>query len=268
MPPFVNPLLSRLRADELVLSLKMNLESCRAIELAAMCGFPCLWLDMEHTATDWALLENMIRAAKARGAATMVRVARGSYSDHIKPLELDADAVLVPHVTGVEDARQLVQQMRFHPVGMRPMDGGNTDGAFTLRPLAQYLHESNHERLIGFQIEDPVALEQVEEMAALPGYDMLFFGPGDFSQAIGHPGEMSHPLVTEARRKVAEACRRHGKIAATVGSTTTLADYMALGYRFINIGADVHALSLYCQRLLEEAGLAAKPAVQEEERLL
>lgn len=266
LPPFVNPLLAKLRAGELVTSLKINLESCRTVELAAMCGFDCLWLDMEHTGTDWGLLENQIRAAKARGAATMVRVARGSYSDLIKPFELDAEAVLVPHVAGVEDARQLVQQMRFFPVGMRAMDGGNTDGAFTLRPQAQYLHESNHERLIGFQIEDPDALAQVEEMAALPGYDMLFFGPGDFSQAIGHPGDISHPLVVAGRKKVAEACLRHGKIAATVGSPALLPEYTAMGYRFVNLGADVLALIEYCQRLLQQAGQGN--AASTEERLL
>ena len=47
----------------------------------------------------------------------MVRVARGSYSDYIKPLEMDADSIMAPHIMSVEDARKVVQMTRFNPIG-------------------------------------------------------------------------------------------------------------------------------------------------------
>ena len=88
-------------------------------------------------------------------------------------------------------------------------------------------------------------MEQIEEIAALPGFDMLFFGPGDYSHAIGHPGEMDHPLVQEGFRKVAECAKRHGKFAGTVGGKANAAERVAMGYQFLNIGADVLALDAY-----------------------
>ena len=62
-----------------------NLDSARAVENAAIAGFDCIWVDREHVASDWMLIERQIWAAKAHDADVMVRVSRGSYSDLIRP---------------------------------------------------------------------------------------------------------------------------------------------------------------------------------------
>ena len=82
--------LKKLRAGEVVSCFKLNLSCARAAEIAAMHGFDCLWTDMEHVPDDWSVVEKQILAAKTRNVDVMVRVARGGYSDYIKPLELDA----------------------------------------------------------------------------------------------------------------------------------------------------------------------------------
>ena len=74
---------------------------------------------------------------------------------------------------------------------------------------------------------------------------MLFFGPGDYSHAIGAPGDLNDPRVREARRRVADAARRHGKFAGTVGSRQNWDELKALGYRFINVGSDVVGLAAH-----------------------
>ena len=81
--------LKKLRAGQLATCAKLNLADPRAVEIAAMCGFDCVWVGMEHIPSDWSIIENQIRAAKAYDVDTMVRVARGSYSDYIRPLEAD-----------------------------------------------------------------------------------------------------------------------------------------------------------------------------------
>ena len=88
---------------------------------------------------------------------------------------------MVPHVASAEEARHVVDMVRCHPLGRRAMDGGNMDGAFCQIPLADYAHQNNNERFVILQIESPEALEQVEAIAAVPGFDMLLFGAGDFS---------------------------------------------------------------------------------------
>ena len=242
--------LRRLRAGQVAVCTKLNLTDPRVVELAAQSGFDCVWLCNEHVPTDWLLLENMIRAAKVYDVDTLVRVAKGSYSDMVRPLEADSTGIMVPHLMSVAEARYVVRTTRFHPLGRRPVDGGNVDGAFCRVPFAQYLEEANRERFVIVQIEDPEPLADLDEIAAIEGIDMLFFGPGDFSQGIGHPGEWNHPLILETRERLARLCAAHGKIAGTVAGTANAAALVEMGYRFLSVGADVIALSEYYDRTM------------------
>ena len=242
--------LKKLREGQLANCLKVNLGDGQAAELAAQSGFDCLWIDQEHLAQDWSVVASQIWAAKAHNTDVMVRVPRGSYSDYVKPLELDAAGVLVPHIMGLEDAKKVVEMTRFHPIGRRAIDGGSADGNYTNLDFNEYLRQSNAQKFIVLQIEDPEPLDELEAIAALEGFDMLFFGPGDFSQAIGAPGDWNHPRLIETRKRVAEVARQHGKFAATSGSIEKLDEFLSLGYQFVNIGADVVGLSHYCKTLV------------------
>ena len=246
--------LNKLRDGKTVTCFKLNLPGGEVAEIAAMAGFDCLWADREHVVQDWNDIKAQNWAAKAHGADLMVRVERGSYSDLIKPLELDATGILVPHIMSLEDAKNVIHYTRFHPVGRRPIDGGNADGGYTGLDFNEYLEQANRNRFVALQIEDPEPLDDLEAIAALEGYDMLFFGPGDFSQGIGAPGEWDHPLLIETRRRVADAARRHGKFAATVGNTGNFAELVGMGYRFISVGADVVGLTDYCRGLTGNIG--------------
>src|SRR5262249_41625108 len=145
----------------------------RVVELAGLSGADAAWICMEHVANDWVGLENQIRAARVHDIDSLVRVQRGSYSDYIRPLEADATGIIVPHVASEEEARQIVDWVRFHPLGRRALDGGNADGLFCQVPMDVYLRHSNEERLLVLQIESPEALEQVEAIAAVPGFNMI-----------------------------------------------------------------------------------------------
>jgi 4-hydroxy-2-oxoheptanedioate aldolase len=246
--------LQMLRAGETVYTFKMNTADPRIAEIAAMSGFPCLWLCQEHTTATWSAIETQILAAKAHDTDTMVRVPRGSYSDLIHPLELDAAGIMVPHVMSLADAQAVVRTTRFYPVGRRPVDGGNADGAYCLIDFVQYIQEANTQRFVCIQIEDPEPLDELDAICALDGIDIVFFGPGDFSHSIGLPGQYDHPRVQDARRRVAETALKHGKFAGTTGNPATAPALVEVGYRFINIGVDVHAVSEYCREKLRAVG--------------
>ena len=241
--------------------LKANLSDPRVIEIAGACGADAVWLCNEHIPTDWSGLENQIRAARVHNIDSIVRVSRGSYSDYVRPLEAGATGIMVPHVASAAEARQIVEWVRFHPVGKRALDGGNIDGQFCLVPLADYLHHSNTERVVILQIESPEALENVEKIAAVPGFDGILFGPGDFSHRIGKPGQIDAPEVVAARKRVAAACRKHGKFAMTAGLIAPFSELVAEGYRVIGIGADVVGLAAYVKQRLElvQGHIAALP---------
>ncbi|MBL9214043.1 MAG: aldolase [Opitutaceae bacterium] len=243
--------LKLLRQGHLPRTLKINLSEPRVIEIAGLCGVDAVWLCTEHVPNDWIGLENQIRAARVHDVDTFVRVSRGSYSDYIRPFEADATGIIVPHVASDAEARQIVDWVRFQPIGRRALDGGNIDGQFCLLPMDEYIRHSNHERVVILQIESPEALEQVEKIAAVPGFDGILFGPGDFSHRIGKPGQLQDPVVVAARKRVAAAARKHGKFAMTAGLIAPFEELLAEGYQVFNAGADVVALSTYFQQRLE-----------------
>ena len=107
------------------------------------------------------------------------------------------------------------------------------------------MRSANEQRFVIVQIEDPEPLAELEEICSLPGLDMIFFGPADFSQGIGHPNEFSNEKVLETKRLVAATARKHGKFAGTVGGIGNMDELINMGYQFINLGSDVRALTDY-----------------------
>ena len=205
--------LKKLRAGQVASCVKMNLRDPRSSELAAMCGFDCVWLDMEHIACEFSTLENHVTATKVYDVDTLVRVSKGSYCDYIKPFESDATGIMVPHLMSEAEARQVARQTKFHPIGRRAIDGGNIDGAYCMIDPLEYVKQANRERFVIVQIEDPEPMDELEQIAQVEGLDMIFFGPADFSHGIGKLGQWDDPAIAQARKDIARLARKHNKNA-------------------------------------------------------
>ena len=242
--------LRRIRAGNVARVLKVNTPDATVAEVFAQSQPDAIWLCMEHVGCTYAQVEHQIRAAKIYDVDTLLRVPRGSYSDYIRGFELDAAGLIVPHVMGVEDATAVRDMTKFAPLGRRALDGGNADTQFARVGLHDYMRQSNEERFVCHQIEDPEAVAQIEAIAAIDGVDCLFFGPGDYSVALGIPGQMDHPDVDQARRTIAEVARKAGKIAATVCAPDQVRDYVDMGYNLLSVGADVIALAQYADKAM------------------
>lgn len=255
--------LRKMREGKVATCVKLNLADQRCVELAAMCGFDCVWVDMEHVPNDLSFVENAVRTAKIYDCDVLTRVSRGGYSDYICPLEADSTGIMVPHLMSLKDADQIRYYTKFHPVGRRPLDGGNADGAYCLLPGKEYMEQANRERFVIVQIEDPEPLAELDEICRMPGLDMIFFGPADFSQGAGMPLDFGNPYIDEVRRLVAKTARKHGKFAGTVGGLGNFDDLIKMGYQFVSLGADVVALSDYFTKIAVAA--ADRPSVSYED---
>ena len=115
----------------------------------------------------------------------------------------------------------------------------------------------NENRLVIVQIEDPEPLSQLDKICQLPGIDMIFFGPGDFSHAIGHPAEFDHPEIHRVRKLVVETAHKYGKFAGTVSAPSLEQCYLE-GYDFVNCGADVAAIGANCDAVMAKYAEATK----------
>jgi len=239
-----------IRAGGVARVLKLNTNDAKIAEIFAMAQPDAIWLCSEHCSGSFETMEHQIRAAKIHDVDAFVRVSRGSYSDYIRPLEMDATGLIVPHVMNIADATNVRDMTKFSPVGRRPVDGGNNDALYTRVPFLEYLETANSDRCVLHQIEDPEVMDDLDEIAALEGVDGLFFGPGDMSVAMSIPGQLDNPEIVKMRELVAKTARKHNKVAATVSDPTNVASYAGMGYNFLNIGADVLAVTQYADKML------------------
>jgi 2-keto-3-deoxy-L-rhamnonate aldolase RhmA len=164
----------------------------------SLAGFDFVILDMEHSPTDYAALGTLLAAANAVGITALVRTC-GEDSGMIgKILDMGAHGIVAPHVDTAARAREIVEQARFPPRGRRGFSPLTRFDA--LRHPLNTLDESTY---VVVQIEGRRALEQVGEIAAIPGIDAVFVGPYDLALSLGVPP--GSPQVFSAARRTARS---------------------------------------------------------------
>lgn len=211
--------------------------------LGAHGGWDAVWLDQEHGGLSQQQLEDGLRAARAAGLETFVRLAPTDYATVMRALEAGAGGVMAAQVRGARQAEEVVQWAKFAPRGVRGFNSTGFDGGFGTAPFQEYMRRANADTFVAIQIEHRDAAAEADAIAALADVDVLFIGPADLSQSLGVPGEWEHPLVWEAIGRVAEATRRHGKAWAILPPNPAYAHRcVELGCRVLSLGLDAWAV--------------------------
>lgn len=238
-PQLVNPLAERLHKGELGLTLMIRHTRTVDIALAArVCGFDGLFFDLQHGVIPEHEVSQMAVAAMNMGVAPLVRVPEKDYAAALRMLDNGALGIIMPEVTTVEDARNAVNACKYPPLGNRGAFGGWAHFGYSAVPAAAARQAMNDATLLILMIESRAALDNIEEIAAVPGVDVIHIGTNDLSTDLGHPGELTHPDVLAAIGRVAKACKANGKYAGVGGLTggdvvKMLTPVIQLGVQFI-----------------------------------
>ncbi len=233
--------LARLRADQPVMMCSVTMGvSAMTAEMAGLFGFHAVWLDMEHRPLTWREVETLIMGTRLGDTDAVVRIRKEEgYATFMRPLQDGASGLMVPHVRSAGEAARWVEYARYAPQGRRGLENVMRDADMGLATTADYLAHTSRETFLILQIEDLEAIAALDEIAAVPGYDILFVGPADLSHGYGVTGELRHPKVQAAIEEVAAAAARHGKWwGLPVSSVDDAARYIDLGGRFFNFGGD------------------------------
>ena len=229
---------SKIAAGDTVLTTKICYADPELVELAASTGFDALWLCLEHKRLDPALVYALIQACRLGGADALIRVKPANHADVLWLLESGARGLMLPRVRHPDEVREVVAAMKFFPEGRRGLDAIHADADFGRLAGADYTAAANRETFLVVQIEEPDVVPHLDAIAALPGVDVLFVGPGDLSLGLGQNGGADSPAVAQIVEAVAAACRRHGKRAGIPCAVDQLPKYRALGYTFFNVISD------------------------------
>ena len=148
-------------------------------------------LDMEHTGFSFDTVRQVVRYCQAAGLPLVVRVPSQQRHHISSALDTGADGVMVPIVSSVEQAKAVLDAAKYWPDGTRGVALGLGHERFAVRsePLVPRFAEQNARTCIILQVEDPRGAAAADEIAAMPGVDMLWLGHNDLSVALGEGGE-------------------------------------------------------------------------------
>jgi 4-hydroxy-2-oxoheptanedioate aldolase len=237
-----NALKSKLLAGGRALGCWTSLGHPQIVEILALAGFDFLLLDQEHGVGDPSSLVGLLQAISATPATSVVRIPSNDTVYLKRVLDMGVEAVMIPNVESVEDARAAVAACRYPPRGRRGSAIGSAR-ASNYGMAANYRAEADDNILVIGQIESARAVEAIDAIAAVEGLDVLFIGPHDLSGTVGHLGDLKHPEVAALIARAEAGIRRAGKPMGTVPHPgATWADMFKRGYHFVNAGSDVSRL--------------------------
>jgi 4-hydroxy-2-oxoheptanedioate aldolase len=209
----------------------------RWVEMAAQAGYHGLWIDHEHQNFTDPEMYALCVACRAGGMEPMVRVRKASRGSYFRALEVGANGVMLPHCNTPEEAADCVREIKFPPMGNRSLDGIEPLSGFYRVDPAAYPVQANEQTWLVVQIEEPAGVERVEEIAAVPGVDVVFVGPGDLGLRYKATGAAEGALE-DAIARTAEAARKHGKHwGIPVSDLETARKRVDQGARFITWGS-------------------------------
>jgi 2-keto-3-deoxy-L-rhamnonate aldolase RhmA len=245
MPTIANKAKERLAAGQLALG--MGLRQARTVDIGrvlAACGFDFAFIDMEHNTMGIDTAAQVAVACHDAGVAPLVRVP--GYEHYLATRLLDAGAmgIVFPHVDGAEHARQLVSNCKYPPMGHRSLGGPVAQLGFRAYPRAESTEAVNRDTLLVMMLETPQAIDHADQIAAVPGVDVLLIGTNDLTLEMGIPGKYDDLAVVRAYDKVVAACKAHGKYPGMGGiyDQPTMEKYVKMGARFILGGSDISFL--------------------------
>lgn len=210
-------------------------------EICAMAGFEWLLIDLEHGAGAEANLIGMLHAAGNHGVPAVVRAETTDRIRGGRALDLGADGIMLPRIDTEDEARTAVTNLLYPPAGRRGVASYNRARGFgtdTRSPA-----EVDDSTLTVVQIESVEAIRDVEAIAALPGVDALFVGPGDLTTALGVPGQIDAPIYLDALATTVEAARAQGISVGILASNADAAvRYAESGFNLVAVGSDATIL--------------------------
>jgi 4-hydroxy-2-oxoheptanedioate aldolase len=201
-------------------------------------------IDHEHGAFDLETIADLAGWFQATGVSPFVRIHKSFV--HLIPRILDQGimGIQVSEVDNAEEARAIVREAKFPPIGNRGIAGLGPHTrykSYGARHLSEYAPWANVNVIVCPSIESLEGLENVEAIAAIEGIDMIAYGHSDLSARLGVHLELEHPRFKAAVRRIAEACNNHGKLARGSAETEAqIEEYWRLGCKVLNLpGNDV-----------------------------
>ncbi len=252
-----NRVKAKIRQGKLAIGTYVGLAEPALVEIIGLAGFDAAFIDMEHSAFDFQVVQEMARACDLVGITSLVRVPDNSPKTILRILEMGVQGIQVPHIASRDDALAIVNAARYAPLGERGMAGSTRASRYGAVPLKEHIATSNSEILLVAMVEDKAAIEQLAEIASVDGLDLIAIGPSDLSQSLG-VSDSSDPLLKKTIDGIAATLAKVGKARMTfpmnlAAFPLNAVELQQMGVAYANCGpADVQRLLRSYRQQVEE----------------
>jgi 2-keto-3-deoxy-L-rhamnonate aldolase RhmA len=250
-----NPVKKLLREGKPVVGATITVPSPEVAAQAANMGFDFLWIEMEHSPITLETARNMILATRGLKAMPFIRVPVNELWTAKRALDAGSMGVIFPFTSTPELARQAVAACKYPPEGLRGAGPGLA--SFRWPAPEGYYKFANRNVTVIIIIEQAKAVDQIEEIASIPGIDVMFIGTNDLSFSLGVGGQQGDPKLQEAIKKVVAAGKKHNiPLGRPAGSAEQVEQFMKEGFLFFQASSELGMMAAGAAPLLKSLGKA------------
>lgn len=238
-PAATTGLRRRLDSGGVAVAVASHAMTSDTVDFLGQFGFDAVWLEGEHGPVTWDRLGDLSRAAELWGLAALLRVRTLDPTLIVRGLSLGVHGIVVPQVSNADEARIAVAATKFAPVGRRGVTAGRRSWRAPGTAPDDFFATENVNTVLVVQLESPAALEQIDDIVAVDGLDVVFVAPNDLAQAMGRQGQVDHPdVVTAVDRAVARVVQSGRVVAGTLCRPEHITRFTSLGARFLYVTLD------------------------------
>jgi 2-keto-3-deoxy-L-rhamnonate aldolase RhmA len=227
----------RFMSGELLLGTFIKTPTTHAIEILGGLGFDFVVIDAEHAPFDRATIDNLLLAARASNTAGIVRVAEATPAKLLAALDDGAAGVLVPHISTVAKALDMVAACRYNG-GNRGFSNSPRAGGYGQFGIWDHVERADASVTVIAMIEDPEALDVIDEIISVEGLDGIFIGRGDLTVAMRADGPTDQRVRSATERIIAAARKVRKPVCILVSNAKEAADWRSLGVNSFIVASD------------------------------
>ena len=246
-----NRVKAMLKRGEVALGTFVRTTSPPVVEVLGLAGFDFVIIDDEHSPVGLESTANLIRAADGVNIVPIVRVMTNAAVHIMRALDAGALGVQVPQIHDRQEAEYAARATKYPPRGIRGLATSHRAASYGLMEPAEYVSAANAETMFMAYVENAQAVDNLEEIVAVPDIDVLFIGPADLSASLGYPTQISHPKVVQALDRVyAVAGKANIPVGTVAADAESAAALIARGTQLIAISSDLQMMGRWGQDTL------------------
>lgn len=234
-----NLLKQKIKNGESAIGTFVKMTDPSVVEVLALAGFDFFVLDTEHVAIDREQLLGILRAAEAFNITPLVRVRENQQVEILQNLDLGYMGVQVPNVDTPEQAKRMVESVKYTPLGVRGLSPSVRACGYSTCGVQEYIDHANAHTMVVSHCETKECVDNLDEILKIDGIDVIFIGPMDLSQSLGVPGRTGSELVKSTIDTIFEKVGKSDKaIGTTAGTPEAALALIERGAQYILLSTD------------------------------